>query len=99
MDFGANSELLQEVADKINDAADTIESLATDITNGIKGLGEYWEGESYTAFSAKCEEYAPAMDALVNVLRACSKICSEQVLAGDYSVDDLVSDVKEELSM
>ena len=51
MDFAENTPVMEEVAAKLNEAADRIDGHAADIKKGIEGLGEDWVGESYNNFN------------------------------------------------
>ncbi len=79
MDFAENTPVMEEVAAKLNEAADRIDGHAADIKKGIEGLGEDWVGESYNNFKTQCDAFAPSMDALSNVLRAYALIFTGNV--------------------
>ena len=79
MDFAENIPVMEEVAAKLNEAADRLEGHASDIKKGIEGLNEDWVGESYNNFKAQCDSFAPSMDALCDVLRAYALIFTGNV--------------------
>lgn len=79
MDFAENTPVMEEVAAKLEAAADQIDTHAENITKGIAGLNDDWVGESYNNFKSQCDEFAPSMTALSNVLRAYAYIFKNNV--------------------
>ena len=79
MDFAENTPVQEEVAAKLKEAADQIDTHAENITKGIAGLNEDWVGESYNNFKTQCDEFAPSMTALSAVLRAYAYIYTNNV--------------------
>ena len=79
MDFAENTPVQEEVAAKLKEAADQIDTHAENISKGIDNLGEDWVGESYTNFHTQCKEFEPSMQALSAVLRAYAYIFESNV--------------------
>lgn len=93
MDFASNCELLAEVKEKVKTAAEKIEGYKTEIYEGIDDLSNSWSGESYTAFKEKCHSYEGAIDSLVTILNAYTKMI-ENVEKESVT---LVSDIRQKL--
>lgn len=80
-DFAVDSNITEDVViAKLNQAADEIETKIGEIFSLIDGMNESWSGESYDLFKAKCTEYRPALEGLVIMLEAFSKIFSDNIL-------------------
>ena len=79
MDFAENTPVQEEVAAKLKEAAEQIDTHAENIKKGIEGLNEDWVGESYNNFSAQCKEFEPSMEALSDVLRAYAYLFTSNV--------------------
>lgn len=91
MDFAENTPVQQDVAAKLEEAADQIDEHAANIKKGIEGLNEDWVGESYNNFKTQCDEFAPSMDALSNVLRAYAHIYKSNVASVSQELEDQVA--------
>ncbi len=91
MDFAENTPVQEEVAAKLEEAANQIDEHAANIKKGIEGLNEDWVGESYNNFKSQCDAFAPSMDALSSVLRAYAHIFKSNVAEASQVLEDQVA--------
>lgn len=104
MNFIVDIEKLNTLKNELNTASYKIEEEVEEIYNLIYSLGGEgensadapWQGDSYEAFKAKCDESKPALESLSLVIRAYSKMIEDQVFV---QANDLVANVNSNLSL
>lgn len=99
MDFGVNSELLNEANTTCSNIADEIDSVLEKIYTGIENLHDSWSGDSYTAFKESCENYQDQLKVLTTFIREYGKLLGEEKGAAGEPYENLESAIVNALSM
>lgn len=70
MDFGADTEQIETLANDLNSAASEMETIIGNIFSKLEGLnGNGWSGQGYDQFYAECSAYKSALDQIPGVLK------------------------------
>lgn len=77
--FAVDSEQIEDIISKFGTWSSELEEMIGNIYTKLSELNDSWSGESYDTFKAKCDEYKPALDALVLLLKAYSSLYSGNV--------------------
>jgi len=86
--FAVSGSKVKSVAEKFGDIQEILEGNISDIYAAIDGLSEYWSGDSYDVFRAKCLEYRPALDALPVMMQAFHNIYHNKVVEASNDLQD-----------
>lgn len=91
MDFGVDSELLDELVENLKGAADKMEDEINLIYSSIDSLQEDWDGESYGKFYERCYSYRNSLETLLAVIRAFTNLLDVQVRDNIVNLEEKIS--------
>lgn len=93
-DFAADSVKQEEIAKKIDDAADKFDGKVKEMYSEIDGMGAHWQGEDYNLYKENTHGYETALKDLSNGMRMFA-VHFREIATG---TDDLANDLKDTIT-